>query len=64
MKKLLVVNYEPLLRAVSLCFHGQKFNFNFFLHCRVHTEKLLDTKVKFVFKKMGSIFWGLKIGFF
>ena len=50
MKKMLVVNYEQLLRAIFSCFHGQKLNFlNFFLHCRVRTKKLLDTKVKNVF---------------
>jgi hypothetical protein len=38
--------FEQLLRAVFSCFHGQKFKFKFFLHCRVRTEKLLDTEVK------------------
>ena len=27
-KKMLVVNYEQLLRAVFSCFHGQKLNFS------------------------------------
>ena len=57
------MNYEQLLRAVFSCFHGQKLNFfNFFLHCRVRTKKLLDTKVIFFFN-LGSIFLGLKIVF-
>jgi hypothetical protein len=46
-KKLLVVNYEQLLRAVFSCFHGQNYFFLFFfLHCRACTKKLLDTKVE------------------
>jgi hypothetical protein len=61
-KKLLVVNYEQLLRAVFSCFHGQNFIF-YFLHCRVRTEKLLDTKVKKKIKKFGKYFRGLKIVF-
>jgi hypothetical protein len=31
-KKMLVVNYEQLLRAVFSCFHGQKFDFFFFFN--------------------------------
>jgi hypothetical protein len=58
-KKMLVVNYEQLLRAVFSCFHGQKLNIlNSFLHCRVRTKKLLDTKVKI--NKFGKYFWGVK----
>jgi hypothetical protein len=53
----MVVNYEQLFS----CFHRQKLII-FFLHCRVRTEKLLDTKAKK--KKLGSIFWGLRFGFF
>jgi hypothetical protein len=60
-----VMNYEQLLRAVFSCFHGQKIEFLiFFLHFRVCTKKLLDTKVKLKKKKLGSILWGLKTGFF
>ena len=59
------MNYEQLLRAVFSCFHGQKFNFSdFILHCRVRPEKLLDTKVMKILKKLGSIFGGFKIDFF
>jgi hypothetical protein len=63
-KKMLVVNYEQLFRAVFSCFHGQKLRFLFFLHFRVRTKRLLDTKVKFFFKNLESIFGGLKIVFF
>ena len=60
-KKMLVVNYEQLLRAVFSCFHGQKLNFfNFFLHCRVRTKKLLDTKVKISLEKFGKYFGEVK----
>ena len=59
-KKMLVVNTEQLLRTVFSCFHGQKLNVNFFLHCRVRTKKLLDTKVIFFFFNLGSIFGGAK----
>jgi hypothetical protein len=32
-----------------------------FLHCRVRTKKLLDTKVKQIKKKnIGNHFWGVK----
>jgi hypothetical protein len=56
-KKMLVVNYEQLLRAVFSCFHGQKLNFsNFLLHCWVCTKKLLDTKVNL--KKNWKVFLG------
>jgi hypothetical protein len=37
---------------------------NCFLHCRVRTEKLLNTKVKKIKKKFGKYFWGVKIFFF
>ena len=61
---MLVVNYEQLLRTVFSCFHGQKLNFlQFFLHCRVRTKKLLDTKVKKNSKKIWKYFWGVKIVF-
>ena len=65
MKKMLVVNYEQLLRAVFFMF-SWAFYFLFFfnLHCRVRTKKLLDTKVKFFLKNLGSILGGLKIVFF
>ena len=57
------MNSEQLLRAVFSCFHVQKLNFlNFFLHCRVRTKKLLDTKVKN--KKIGKYFGGVKNCFF
>ena len=59
-KKMLFVNYEQLLKAVFSCFHGQKFNFNNFIHFRVRTKKLLDTKVKKKIKKIGKYFWGFK----
>ena len=36
----------------------------FFLHCRVLTEKLLDTKVKKKIKKYGKYFFGVKNLFF
>ena len=62
-KKLLVVNYEQLLRAVFSCFHGQIFFLNFFLHCRVRTKKLLNTKVNFFFIEFGKYFFGVKIFF-
>jgi hypothetical protein len=65
MKKMLVVNYEQLLRAVFSCFHGQKSNFlKIVLHCRVHTKKLLDKKVKFKINKFGKYFGGVKNCFF
>ena len=65
MKKLLVVNYEQLLRPVFSCFYGQKFNlFKHFLHCRVGTKKLLVTKVKKKIKKFGKYFFGVKNCFF
>ena len=51
-KKMLVVNYEQLLRAVFHVFMGKKLVFKiYFLHCRVRTKKLLDTKVKIKKKK-------------
>jgi hypothetical protein len=37
-------------------FMGKHF-LKFFLHCRVRTEKLLDTKVKKMLKKIGNCFW-------
>ena len=39
------------------------FSWDFFLHCSVRTKKLLDTKVKNFFLKIGKYFWGLKIVF-
>ena len=36
----------------------------FFLHCRVGTKKLLDTKVKKNYKKIGKYFIGVKNCFF
>ena len=49
-KKLVVVNYEQLLRVVFSCFDGQKLNFfKFFLHCSIRTKKLLDTNVIFIY---------------
>ena len=55
----MVVNYEQLLRAVFSCFHGQKLNFlQLFLHCRVRTKKLLDTKVKKIKTKIVKYFFG------
>jgi hypothetical protein len=62
---MLVVNYEQLLRDVFSCFHGQKFNFSKqFLHCRVRTKKLLDTKVEKMLKEFWNYFWGVKNCFF
>ena len=57
---MLVVNYEQLLRAVFSCFRGHFF----YLHCRVRTKKLLDTKVRKKNKKFGKYFWGFKNWFF
>ena len=57
------MNYEQLLRAVFSCFYEPKLKFKkIFLHCRVRTKRLLDTKVIF-FLKLGSILGGLKIVF-
>jgi hypothetical protein len=50
---MLVVNY------------GQKFNFSKqFLHCRVRTKKLLDTKVEKMLKEFWNYFLGVKNCFF
>ena len=58
------MHYEQLLRTVFSCFHGQKLNvFKKFLHCRVRNKKLLDTKVKTFYKKLGKYFGGVKIFF-
>jgi hypothetical protein len=43
---------------------AKKKIYNFFLHFRVCTKMLLDTKVKKKFKKLGSIFGESKTGFF
>jgi hypothetical protein len=56
-KKMLVMNYEQLLRAVFSRLHGQKFSF-IYIYCRVRTKKLFDIKVFFF-----CIFGGLKIVF-
>ena len=61
-EKKMVVNSEDLLRAVFLCFHGQKCIF--FLHCRVCTKKLLDTKVFFFSNLRSTFFFGVKNCFF
>ena len=45
-------------------FMRKNFIFNFFLHCSVRTKKLLKIQVKKIFKKLGSIFFGLKTGLF
>ena len=50
--------------VVDLCVHYQKLGSttlifkNFFLHCRVRSKKLLDTKAKKIQKKFGKyLFW-------
>ena len=47
-KKIFWANYEQLLRAVFLCFHGQK---NLKKHCSVCTKNLHKIKVKRFEKK-------------
>jgi hypothetical protein len=55
----MVVNYEQLLRAVFSYFHGQKFDFLFFLHCSIRTKKLLKIKVLKKVKNFGKYFFAL-----
>jgi hypothetical protein len=56
-------DYEPLVRAVFLCFHSQKIDLKFFQKCcSICTKMLHSIKVKNVFKNFESILFWVEIG--
>jgi hypothetical protein len=62
-EKKIGADYEPLVRAVYLCFHSQKIDLKFFQKCcSICTKMLHSIKVKNVFKNFESILFWVEIG--